>query len=217
MTALALWTLLSAIGCWAPDPDAHPNLSDAGPPPTRIPAPDEALAAPLALDGQPALGWTRAAPLTLVRAGGSPAVTLDRYGVRVDILQRQAHRVRVRCTGCAPEQRDEDLWLQAGQLSTGPAAGDDPLSAALRLRARWASGEAAPVAGLSADALCALIDAGFAWNTDEARFAWGGGSLLLQFAGGAWQLGTFEAPSEPPTVGCDPKGPAAGASGPASG
>jgi hypothetical protein len=222
MLRLVALTLLAAAACWAPDPLDHPNLSAPAAAPLAIPAPDEAEAPPVVSDGRPALAWTRAAPLTLVRAGGAPAVTLDRYGVRVNVLQQQAHRVRVRCEGCDPAHQAEDLWLQAGQLSAGPASGADPLSAALRLRAQWAAGEGPGGAG-AADALCALLDAGFAWTTDEARFAWGGGSLLLQFEGAAWQIGELSPPSEAPAHRCAvaPSGgdraPAAGAAAPESG
>lgn len=218
MPPSALLLLLGALACWAPTPDEQGEAPTLGAQPQAIPAPDDAPSPPV-LAGGATSAWTRAAPLTLVRPGGAPAVTLDRYGVRVTVLQVQAHRVRVRCPGCDPGLRAEDLWLQAGQLSAGPAEGADPLSAGLRLRARWAAGEGPGGAG-AADALCALLDAGFTWSTDEARFAWGGGSLLLGFDGAAWQVAELTAPAEAPSEGCalgPPAGAGAGAEAPESG
>ena len=193
------------LGCWAPSPETHPNLigngDAASAPPISPPR-----GADLASDAVGGLAWTRSAPLTLVGPGGEPVATLDRLGVLVQVLQVQSHRVRVRCLGCPAPEPPGDLWLQSGQLAGGPAADDEALSAALQLRAQWARGEGL-AEGADRDAHCALIDAGFAWNTDEARFAWGGGAMLLAHMGRTWELGAVSAPTSPapwPCAGPDP-------------
>ncbi|MBL8615208.1 MAG: hypothetical protein JNM72_06330 [Deltaproteobacteria bacterium] len=201
--ALAVGPTTLGLGCWAPSPADHPNLAGAPPPP--------AVAAPRGADlpsaAPGALAWTRSAPLTLVGPGGEPAVTLDRIGVLVQVQQAQAHRVRVRCLGCPDPAPTGDLWLQAGQLAGGPGEDEEALSAALRLRARWAAGADLP-AGADPAALCALIDAGFAWNTDEARFAWGGGELLLALRANAWAAAELSPPSAPAPWPCAGPAPA---------
>jgi hypothetical protein len=210
LLALALALALAAgpaalgLGCWAPAPAEHPNLA-AAPPPAEVAAPRGADL-PSATPG--ALAWTRSAPLTLVGPGGEPAVTLDRIGVLVQVQQVQAHRVRVRCLGCPPPGPTGDLWLQAGQLAGGPGADEEALTAALRLRAQWAAGTDLPP-GADRDAHCALLDAGFTWNADEARFAWGGGALLLALSSGAWTTTELAPPTAPapwPCAGPPPAG-----------
>jgi len=171
-----LLALLAA--CWAP---------------AEAPSgPDPGDGAPLAADTQgfpapPFTAWTAAAPTTIVGPGGTPLRLLERGGVRVEVLQVLPERVRVSCTGCA--EAPVQGWLQSGAIwwpsAPVPVALDHPLRRALELRQAWAEGSLAPPEGVTADALCALVDGGWqgadppTWQQGEAR-------LLLRFADGRW-------------------------------
>jgi hypothetical protein len=186
----------------APAPPAvAPPAAPAPPPPAvqpRVdPTPDDQLPEP------PFTAYTAMAPLSPVGPGGAPAVHLKRLGVRVEVLQVLDHRTRVRCAGCGPEAADREVWIQAGRLRAlrSPGAQADPLAAALRLRARWAAGDGLPD-GLSARQACRLIDHGFTWTGDEARWELDGGLLRLRWDGERWAVAEATPPGVDPDWRC---------------
>lgn len=181
-----------------PEPTRPPPApAPAGPTPEVLPTPTADLAGP------PFTAWTTTAPLTIVAPGGTPVTTLKRLGVRVEVLQVLDARVRVRCTGCAGDLRDAEGWLQPERIRAARTAGrsHDPLTEALKRRARWASGSDLP-GGAAPASLCALVDQGFTLQGDTATWSADGGRLVLQWDGAAWSLDAATAPTGGPPWPC---------------
>ncbi len=218
---LACTAVLFLVSCWAPDIADLP-ASPTAPPPVPAPQPVAAPEAPAPVHSAPApqpppprqptaaltatpeseLGsppytaWTAHAPLTPVGPGGQPVTHIARYGVRIEVLQVLDHRTRFRCDGCMGDDNGKEAWLQTGRLRAAGAPGmpEDPLVAALQLRARWASGADHP-APAPASAWCGLIDAGFVWSDPtHVRFEHGGGRLDLAWTDGRWRVADVVAP-----------------------
>ncbi len=196
----------------APEPTAATAPAPPPPPEPDPPAPAPAPAGPTpavrptdaaALPGAPFTAWTTAAPLTIVAPGGQPVTTLKQLGVRVEVLQVLDARLRVRCTGCAGDARDAEGWIQPERVRAARTPGQthDPLTEALKRRARWASGAELP-AGAAPAALCALVDQGFTLNGDTATWSADGGRAVLSWDGGAWTLVAATAPTSAPPWPC---------------
>jgi len=205
-----MWLLLA--GCWAPEiadlpaeppepppaaetsaptgqpsPVAQPSPSEQ-PPPLPVPASTEVLPTPDGLlPAVPFTAWTTDAPLTLVGPGGTRVAELSRAGVRVEVVQVLPARVRLVCSGCTGEQADIEGWLPTGHLRAArtPGGAADPLTAALKLRARWAGSADLP-AGATHATMCRLIDRGYERDGAHVTYEDDTGRLVLELRLGAW-------------------------------
>ncbi len=156
----------------------------------------------------PFSAWTAAAPLTLVGPGGTNLGIMDRFGMRVEVLQVRTGRVRVQCTSCTGEAKDAQGWLPRNVLWVQPSpqadpqpSGRDPLTVLLALRARWAAGQGVPE-GTSADALCWLADHGVSVDAGAGTGSAGDGQIHLQRLGANWNLKKLVPPTTPPGWTC---------------
>jgi len=197
MTALRV-LLFGLSGCTAPAP---------------APTADLAGSKPIGTDGIPAESiptqppfpaWTTATPLTLVAPGGENLGSLDRVGVRVQVLQIRPGRVHAACTACEDKLRDAEgylpknvLWVMPDPGEETPTTADDPLTLLMAHRARWAQGLDLP-AGSTSRAMCWLADHGIAVDGSTATSDSGGGTLLLQRIGASWRLTEATAPTTVP-------------------
>ncbi len=116
---------------------------------------------------------------------------LQRVGVRVEVVQVLSSRTRFTCAGCMGDDVGKEAWIQPGRLRIAGAHGEvtDPLSVALRLRARWAGGTGLPD-GMTSAMGCLLIDHGFTLApSDPPRATWSaaGGELVMEWQDGRWQ------------------------------
>lgn len=207
MPRLALLPAL-LLSCWAPEV-AVPG-EEQGPPGGEVQAPGartEAWPTP------PFAAWTARAPASIVGPGGTPLALLERQGVRVEVVQVLPVRARLRCAGCEGEAAGLEGWLQADALwwpGAAPLPLQAPLRRALELRAAWAAGQALPEGAgpeVDADALCALVDAGFrgsppVWERGSAR-------LSLAMADGHWLPARLEGSPPPAPGACAAAAPAA--------
>ncbi len=193
-----------AAACWAPT-DLPPN--EMGEPPAPVPgaAPNPVASSGAAGHSKPPTeplppgpggfaAWTAEAPLTLVGPGGAALGSLERAGVRVDVLQVLPARIHVRCTFCPAELANREGWLQNGSLRRAPTGDHTALDATLALRAAIVRGQS-PLGAGDAGAWCTLLDTGFVQVQEEARFAWGGGQLLLLWDGQTWKPAEQTAPT----------------------
>jgi len=203
------------LGCWAPEvadlpsepspppaPEApvqqapapamppEPVGRPSPPPPPRSPPPKLVSTPETDLGEPPFTAWTTHAPLTPVGPGGVAVAHIRRYGVRIEVAQVLDHRTRFTCTGCTGAEQGVEAWLQPGRLRAAGAPGtpDDPLVAALQLRARWAGGTKLPD-GARPEQMCALVDAGFSWTgSTTATWSHDGGKLVLSWTDGRWSV-----------------------------
>jgi hypothetical protein len=187
------YLLLSA--CWAPELAPATELAGS----QRIGT--GGIAAESVADKPPFSAWTAAAPLTLVGPGGSNVSVLDRFGMRVEVLQIRSGRIRVRCTSCGENTKDAEGWLPRNVLWMQPAAGSDPepsardpLTVLLALRARWAAGQDVPE-GTTADALCWLADHGISVDAGAAIGSAGDGQIHFQRLGATWKMTSLQTPT----------------------
>jgi len=148
----------------------------------------------------PVSAWTAAGPLTLVAPGGTNIVVLEKIGVRVKVIQVRVGRILVQCTGCDGEFADAEGWMPRGVLwaalseDSDPPKAKDPLTLALRYRARWSSGTSVPE-GLTADQVCAIADSGWRIEPNLAVAESHGGKLVLSRTGANWTLVEAAAPN----------------------
>ena len=113
---------------------------------------------------------------------------IRRLGVRIEVAQVLGHRTRFTCTGCQGSEHGVEAWLQPGRLRAAGAPGtpEDPLVAALQLRARWAGGANLPQ-GARPEQMCAVIDAGFEWTGSKtATWEHDEGRVVLSWTGSRW-------------------------------
>ncbi len=177
-------------------PEPTKALAPAPPPPSPpkalLSTPEQEISRP------PYTAWTTHAPLTPVGPGGGAVAHITRYGVRIEVLQVLDHRTRFRCVGCTGEASDVEAWLQPGRLRAAGIGGtrEDPLVVALQIRARWAGGRDLPE-GATPGQMCALVDAGFVWDSPK-RAVWesDGGRLVLVWSDGRWSLESATAPRD---------------------
>jgi len=222
---LRLLPAIFALSCWAPEV-AEPPSEDAPTPPPEAPvttpgkpAPPEPISHPppplpprapppklsstpeSELSEPPFTAWTTHAPLTPVGPGGVAVAHIKKLGVRIEVVQVLEHRTRFTCAGCTGAEHGVEAWLQPGRLraSGAPGTPDDPLVAALQLRARWAGGNKLPE-GASREQMCALVDAGFTWTgSTTATWSLDSGKLVLTWNDGRWSI----AEATPPQSGSD--------------
>ncbi len=189
------------LACSAPELAPQTDLAGAQP-----------LASGPAIEAQntplPSAAWTAAVPLTLVAPGGANLVILDRLGVRVEVIQIREGRILVQCTGCTADSANAEGWMPRGVLwaelpldDDATLQASDPLTLALRLRARWAKGIGIPT-GSTADAMCAAIDQGWKIDANQAVVTHGGGEIKLSRTGAHWRLSQTDPAPASPTRGC---------------
>ena len=172
-----------------PEANASPPKPPS-PPKELVSTPEGDLSAP------PFTAWTTHAPLTPVGPGGKAMAHIARYGVRIDVVQVLDHRTRFRCTGCSGDAESVEAWVQSGRLRAAGIGGtpEDPLVVALQIRARWAGGRDLPE-GATPGQMCALVDAGFVWESpDRAVWESDGGRFVLTWSGGRWSIESASAP-----------------------
>lgn len=160
-------------------------------------------------DKTPFSAWTSAAPLTLVGPGGSNVTIMERFGMRVEVLQIRSGRVRVRCTSCSPPNQNAEgwlprdvLWVLPAQMPASSPIAKDPLTVLLGLRYRWSAGHDLPPEA-TPNTMCWLADQGVAVDAGAAVMRAGGGEIFLQRKGADWALSHATAPTETPGWGCD--------------
>ncbi|MDG1483006.1 MAG: hypothetical protein P8R54_25670 [Myxococcota bacterium] len=145
----------------------------------------------------PYSGWTISAPLALTGPGGATLTTLDRAGVRVEVIGKRDDRINIQCSGCTGEWRDAGGWVPAEVVYPAghPAPSDLPLAPALSLRAGWARGENLPE-GADRGAMCRLIDLGYITEDEQSTWSQDGGQLVVARADENWEVTALSAPSE---------------------
>ena len=156
----------------------------------------------------PFSAWTAATPLTLVAPGGANLAIIEKLGVRVEVQQVREGRILVRCSGCTGESANAEGWMPRGVLWTALEPGSsatvtatDPLTVALKSRARWAQNQNLPE-GVSADTMCALVDQGFKAEASQAISEAGNGQIRLARVGANWSVADFIAPNTSVTGSC---------------
>ncbi|MFT5685714.1 MAG: hypothetical protein ACI8RZ_006668 [Myxococcota bacterium] len=180
-----------------PTPEEVAASQNAAPAPTGpIELPPVDLA-DLPLLTPPYSGWTLSAPLALTGPGGATLTTLDRAGVRVEVVGKKGDRINVQCTGCTGDWRDAGGWVAADAVYPAgrPAPPDLPLAPALSLRAGWARGENLPE-GAVRGTMCRLIDLGYTTDGDQSVWAQDGGELVVVRSGETWEVTALSAPTE---------------------
>lgn len=149
----------------------------------------------------PYSGWTLSAPIDLTGPGGGVLTTLQRSGVRVEVVGVKGDRVNIQCSGCSGDWRDAGAWIAADAIYPAgrPAPGDLALAPALSLRAGWAQGENLPEEA-DRGTMCRLIDLGYLTQSDgsaeeEAIWEQDGGRLVLQRTDQTWEVTELSPPS----------------------
>ncbi len=189
------------LGCSAPELAPQTDLAGAQP----------VANGPLAENHKgptPFSAWTAATPLTLVAPGGANIAIIEKLGVRVEVQQIREGRVLIRCTGCIGTAKNAEGWMPRGvlwtALETVPArapSATDPLTTALYARHQWSQGLNLPE-GATADAMCALVDQGFAAEASQAISETAGGRVRLSRVGAKWSVAEAKAPETPPEGTC---------------
>ena len=156
----------------------------------------------------PTSAWTAAVPLTIVAPGGENLAVIEKLGVRVKVLQVREGRILVECTACDGAARGKEGWMPKGVLwgalpaeeGDSPSA-KDPLTLALKTRARWASGIGLPE-GSNPHAYCAAIDTGWELQDSQAIVRHQNGEIRLTRSGSTWTISRFDPPPPPQSGSC---------------
>lgn len=145
----------------------------------------------------PYSAWTRAAGVTLRGMGGDALLTLERAGVRVEVLGERGGELSVQCIGCPTPWRNAGGLLPADALQPMMRAvpEDSPMAALLPERVAWARSQEGVPAGLDRDALCRISDGGYTISGGVATWEGDGGRIAAKKRGGAWVLDLKGAPT----------------------
>jgi hypothetical protein len=128
--------------------------------------------------------------------GGKPLTTIERAGVRIEVLAQDGERLNVQCIGCEAPWHNAGGWIQADAVQPMLRALDpqSPLAAVLPERIRWARSRKAAPDNLDWHSLCRIADHGYTVDGDQATWADEDGRITATRREDRWTLDLSHAP-----------------------